>query len=325
MKFQILSLLEENEFISGEKIAEKLNVSRSAVWKNINKLKEDGYKIKSSTKKGYCLIKGQFPYNKYEILKNLKTELIAKEMFFYADIDSTNEEVKRLCGNGATSKICVVAENQTQGKGRLGRIWSSQKGEGIYFSICLVPNIALMKAPIITLVIGMAVCRAINKHLDIHTQIKWPNDIIFNDKKICGILTEINTEINKINYIICGVGVNVNITEFPEEIRHKATSLKIETGKMIDRTALICCILKEIEHYYNLFLLDGVDSFIEDYKKECINIGKQCLATFNGEKINGTVCDIDDNGNIVLKKENGERINIFSGEVTLRRKDGSYI
>lgn len=326
MQYKILSLLDENDFISGEKIAETLGVSRTAVWKNINRLKTEGYKIESSTKKGYHLIKENYPYNKFEITRNLNTSLIAKECIFYEETGSSNEEAKKISNIKVTDGLCVVADMQTSGKGRLGRVWQSPKGKNIYFSICLVPNITPMEAPQITLMAGIAVCRAINDSFGLSAKIKWPNDIIVNNKKICGILTEISAEIDSIKYIVCGIGINANVETFSDELKNKATSLKLELNCEIDRAAFLCSVLKKIEYYYDIFLKsNGISGFIDEYRLNCINIGQNCTALFKGSSVSGIVKDIDDNGNLILEKENGERLNIFSGEVTLRRCDGSYI
>src|SRR6056297_1639751 len=236
MKNKILKILKENkDYISGEKISNILNVSRTAVWKNINNLKEKGYKIDSISRKGYKLISSPDILTYEEITPYLKTENIGKNILYFDTIDSTNKKAKGIAETSPDGTV-VISKEQTAGRGRLGRNWSSPKGSSLLISILLKPEIDPSKVSNITLVGAVALVKTL-EDLGIEGLIKWPNDIIINGKKIAGILTEMSAEINQVNYIIMGIGVNlfVKTEEFHEDISHKAGSILSETGETIDR------------------------------------------------------------------------------------------
>lgn len=312
MKQRILNLLKSSkDYISGEKISGELGISRAAVWKHIKKLKSEGYKINSVTNKGYMLEFEPDIITENGIKSGLNTEFIGRNIFYYDETDTTNERAK--ANNSSPDGSVFIAEVQTHGKGSRGRGWVSPKGTGIWHSILLKPDISPMEVSEITLVAGLAVCRAVG----LNSKIKWPNDIVIGSKKICGILTEMSAEIDMVNYVVCGIGVNVNMESFDAEISHRATSMRIESGKIYERNALIAKILNEFEHYYKKFLDGGLDTILDEYKENCVTIGREVDVIFKKETVRGRAFDVDSTGALVVETDDGT-IRVTSGEVSVR-------
>lgn len=323
MKNKIIELLlnEEYEFISGEELAKILGISRAGVWKHIKSLKEEGYNIESVNKKGYRLVEKPNDILTYQnIAHQLDTKYIGNNIIHFNTIDSTNDYAKKIA-NGEKDGAIVISEEQTKGKGRLGRNWDSKANEGIWMSIILKPNMIPYKAPFITLIAGASIVRVLN-NLNVKATIKWPNDIILNNKKICGILTELSSEIERINYIVLGIGINVKTMEFSQEICNIATSLYKE-GYIISRVDLVRNILEEFEKLY--------DDYIEnDSKVNTLNICREYSAIIgkeiyiiNGEDKEMVTClDINSNGNLLIKNSKDEIREIMSGEVSIRGVKG---
>lgn len=312
MREKILKILKDSDkYVSGEEISHVLGISRAAVWKHIQNLKNEGYKIESVTNKGYKL--GGIP-DKLDIDKihgMLKTKVIGQRIKYVNSTDSTNNECKRL--EDKTDGTLVIADAQTAGKGRLGRVWKSPHGSGIWMSILLKPDVSLESVSQITLIAGMAVCRAVG----IDAMIKWPNDVVIGGKKICGILTEMSAEIERINYVICGIGINVNIPSFPEELQDKATSMLVETGKKHDRERIAADVLNEFEKLYNSFIEKGFSFLADEYRKMCVTLNKDVRVIYRNNELTGKAVDIDDSGNLIVETENGQ-ITVHSGEVSVR-------
>lgn len=320
MKNNVLKILKMNkgEFISGEKISDELKISRAAVWKHINALKDMGYNIESVSKKGYKINSEPDILSYDEICEYLDTETIGRSYYYYDTIDSTNNECKRKARDNFQHGTVLVAEAQTMGKGRIGRRWSSPKGTGIWMSVLLKPNISPMEASKLTLLGAVAIYNAFEE-MNIKSQIKWPNDVVINGKKVCGILTEMNAEIDMINYVILGIGINVNTEIFPEDIVDKATSIRNETGKIIDRKILIGKVMNNIEALYYKFLKDNDFKYIlNQSRKASVVIGKEVkIITRVTEEI-GRAIDIDDDGHLIVELQDGTKKNIMSGEVSVR-------
>ncbi|MBS5793140.1 MAG: biotin--[acetyl-CoA-carboxylase] ligase [Clostridiales bacterium] len=326
MTEKILNMLKNSkDFISGEKIAKSLNISRAGVWKNISKLKSMGYNIYSVTNKGYLLVEDDTIFNKIEIENEINTFVFGKNIYYFNEIDSTNEYAKKLINKDVEEGTLIVANSQTNGKGRLNRQWISNKNDGIFLSLILKPDIELFKITQITLLAGISICNTIKYFTNIDTKIKWPNDIIINNKKICGILTEISAQIDKISYVILGIGINVNNSKFDVALENKATSIFLELNKEIERKKIIAYFLEEFENNYFKYIKEKDFSiFLDEYKKLCINIGKECKIIYNKKEIIGKVIDISSLGEIIFKTDN-DVLNVVSGEVSLRNIDGSYI
>lgn len=312
MKNKILDILKNAEgYISGEKISERLGISRAAVWKHINKFKADGYVIESVTNKGYRLVTEPDIISEEGINKGLNTEFIGRKIFLYDETDTTNERAK--VNNTAPDGSVFIAEVQTHGKGSRGRGWTSPRGTGIWHSILLKPDIPPSEVSQITLIAGLAVCRAVG----LGAKIKWPNDIVIGGKKICGILTEMSAEIDMVNYVVCGIGVNVNMESFDSEIQHRATSMYIESGEKYRRNEVIARLLNEFEDCYKKFLDGGLSAVLDEYKRNCVTIGREVSVIFKKETVLGTAVDVDETGALVVETENG-KIHVTSGNVDVR-------
>ena len=311
-------LKKADRYISGEELGEKLGVSRAAIWKGIQKLKEQGYQIEAVSNKGYYFVPEQDVYNEIEIKEALNTVKIAKEIYFYEQTDSTNNCIKTLAREGKQEGVIAVAEIQTAGKGRRGKKWQSPKGTGVWFSMLLKPHIMPSEAPVLTLLAGLAVCRAIRQQTALQSKIKWPNDILISDKKVCGILTELDAEMDSVHFVITGIGINVNMETFPEELKQTATSLRIEKGQTISRKNIIKAVLEEFEKIYLQYEKDcNFLPFREEYKKYCVNIGKE-LQVFSKQPFVAKGIDITEQGELLVQKQTGEKVVVFSGEVSIR-------
>ncbi|WP_018590154.1 biotin--[acetyl-CoA-carboxylase] ligase [Terrisporobacter glycolicus] len=310
-----------SDFVSGEELSKKLGISRTAIWKHINILREEGYNIESVNKKGYRLIGSPKDLlNPQNIYHNLKTEFIGKNIIHLESVDSTNDYLKKI-GNDVQDGTVVISEEQTKGKGRLGRNWQSKSKEGIWMSIILKPEIIPYKAPFITLIAGAAIVKALN-NLQVPANIKWPNDIIINNKKVSGILTELSAEIERINYVVVGIGMNVKSLDFDKELEEKATSLYKENYHL-SRVEIVSQVLYEFENLYN-------DYIKNDYKEEILKICKEYSAILNkdvyiikdDEKELVKCIDISDNGNLIVMDDKDNIQEILSGEVSIRGVKG---
>ena len=321
-KNRLLSYLKEEKgnWISGELLSNKLAVSRTAIWKHIRKLKEEGYVIESSPKKGYLLSKISDLLLVNEIEEGLDTKVFGKgNIVYFKETDSTNIRAKDLAAKGAPEGTVVVAEKQTKGRGRRGRSWFSPSGDGIYASLILRPTMSPAETPRITLMTAVAMAEALLSLTQLKIRIKWPNDILVNGKKIAGILTEISTEMDGVDYIIVGLGLNVNTPpeSFPEEVREIATSIFIETGSEFPRAPLIREYLRRYEKYYEMFKKRGFESIMQRWKELADIAGQQIMVDVLGEKYIGEVLDVDNDGVLILRDNKGNTHRIFSGDVQI--------
>lgn len=319
MKYKILRYLKDNDdFISGQKISEELGVTRASVWKYINALKEEGYEIESFSKKGYKLIKVSDLLTYEEIKGYLDTQYMGKKIINLSTIDSTNNYMKSIASSMDEGTI-ITSEEQTSGRGRIGRNWTSPSSKGIYMSILLKPNLDPTKVSKLTLIGAAAVYKAL-KCIGIESQIKWPNDIVIGSKKVCGILTEMDCELNRIDYIVMGIGINVNLDEIdiPDEISKKATSLKIVIGEKVGRQELLALVLNHFEKLYDYFKKNGdILEVIKICKEHSALLGKEVQIIQSGDIRIGRAIDINKDGELVVEFDEGiERI--ISGEVSVR-------
>ncbi|MCB2293756.1 biotin--[acetyl-CoA-carboxylase] ligase [Clostridium algoriphilum] len=322
MKGKIIKLLKDsgNDFVSGQKISEALGVSRAAIWKHINVIKEDGYEIEAISRKGYRIISSPDILTFEEIRSYLFTECIGKNIIYYDSIGSTNSKAKELAEIGQEHGTVVISEEQTTGRGRLGRNFISPKYKGIWMSIILRPDIITENISQITLLGAAAVQSAIMK-MGIKTSIKWPNDIILNSKKVCGILTEMSGEINHINYLVMGIGINVNLEEedIPHELKDVATSIKLESGRYMERKILIANILNIFEKLYIEYVKnDNINETIEICRKNSNLIGKEIQLINRGKVTTARAIDISDKGELVIENSQGIIEYVVSGEVSVR-------
>lgn len=319
MKDKVLTFLKEQEtYRSGEEISQKLGVTRASVWKGIKKLQAEGYEIESSTKKGYKLKEIPNIITPGEIKHDLKTQILGQVIHYEEVIDSTNNKAKELARADADEGLLVIADQQSTGKGRLGRTWDSPSGTGIWMSLVLKPNIPPQYASELTLVAGLTMCEVISEITGLDAKIKWPNDIVVNGKKICGILTEMSAEMEGIKHIILGIGVNVNMTNFPEDLPH-ASSLAIEGKQEYSRRSIIKRFLEKFEVDYKLYKQKpSLEAFLERYEKYCITLHKKVKLIVGEEEIIAQSESITNEGALVVRLEDGSIKEVVSGEVSVR-------
>lgn len=319
MKEKILELLKaQQDYVSGQDICNQLGVSRTAVWKNINALKEEGYQIDSVNNRGYKLLSEPDVVDEMRIREYLHTKWLGGTILYGKEMDSTNTQAKRLGEHDAANGTVVIAERQTAGKGRRGKSWISPAGN-CYFSILLRPDVVVDRASIITLVSAMALAKAIKQVTSLDTMIKWPNDVIANGKKLCGILTESSTDLEYINYVVVGIGVNANQTDFPEEIKDMASSICLETGQKVNRAELLGTFLNVFEEYYGTFLeTEDLSKLSEEYNHLLVNRGKEVKIIEKEQERILTAIGIDNKGGLIVENDCGQRETIISGEVSVR-------
>lgn len=321
MKTKILSLLKDaDSYVSGQDICNYFGVSRTAVWKAINQLKKEGYIIEAVPNKGYYLKTSPDIYSYSEIKSVLNTKWIGEELYFFEEIDSTNTKAKQLAETGASSGTLVVSNMQTSGKGRRGRHWDSPSDTGVFMTLILKPNMNPSKASMLTLVMALAVVKACNEIVESSScYIKWPNDIVLNNKKICGILTEMSAEMDYINHIVIGIGINANVASFPEELKEKATSIKIENENEVKRALLINRILVHFEQEYETFMQNkSLKEQLQEYNKFLINKDKEVTIIEHSNQYQGVALGIDEAGELLVKKEDGKVEAVYAGEVSVR-------
>lgn len=318
-KYKILEILRnrEGEYISGEILSEQLNISRTAVWKGIHSLKEKGYKIEGINNKGYRFLEDAADnISKYEIEKKLADNKLWNNVYCFETIDSTNNYAKKDIEKLFHGDI-IIADEQLKGRGRMDKIFYSPKESGIYMTFVLKENIFPDSIKLLSLGISNAVCRAIEEETGIIPELTW-NDIRVGEKKVCGILTEYSVEVEtgKAEYLIVGIGINVNNTEFPKELRDKVTSLRIFSGQEINRKNLIISILNEIEKIVqNKKYISQRKKILYEYMERAKLLNKKVEVKVIDKKIIGTVRGINDRGGLIIIKENGRKEIIYNGEL----------
>ncbi len=311
--------------MSGQQLCDRLGVSRTAVWKVMKQLKEEGYQIESVPSRGYRLVESPADvYSESEIASRLQTKWAGRRLVFFESTGSTNPDAKRFAEEGAPHGTTVVADRQTAGRGRRGRSWESPAGRSIYFTSIVRPAFVPDKASMITLVMALSVAEAIQEVTGLPTGIKWPNDIVVNGKKVVGILTEMSMtpEMNEIQFLVAGVGVNVNqesLEEFPEELRGTATSLKIESGRQFDRAALLAEILARFEESYETFERTGdLSGLRARYESRLVGRNAVVRVLDPAGEYTGISRGITETGELIVEKESGERTLVYAGEVSVR-------
>ncbi len=319
MKTKILTALREaGDYISGQQLCEQLGVSRTAVWKVMKQLREAGYQIVSVQNKGYKLVEAPDILSENELKSLRKTRWAGIKTCYYPVVDSTNIKAGQLAQEGYPHGTLVVADRQDAGRGRRGKAWSSPSGVNVYMTLMIKPEIAIGNASMLTLVAALAVARAIRRQTQLEASIKWPNDIVLGGKKVCGILTELNIQIDYIDHIVIGIGINVHNESFPEEIAQTATSLFLETGKHFKRAKVIEDVLECFEHYYDEYLkTQDLSGLMEEYNAMLANRGKRVRVLDPKEPFEGTAVGIDERGELLVNYE-GKVRKVVSGEVSVR-------
>jgi BirA family biotin operon repressor/biotin-[acetyl-CoA-carboxylase] ligase len=318
-KKQILKTLHQNkdEYVSQDHLASEVGISKTQLTDEIRKLEEEGYKIDSSVEKGYCLIKTPNQLLPYEIQEDLSTSYIGREIHYYPEVDSTNEVAKRLAQEGVPEGTIVIAESQRRGRGRRGKKWLSPSG-GVWMTIILRPDIPPSKAPQLTLVTGVAVAETLDQECRLDVGIKWPNDILIGEKKVCGILTEASANPQGLEYVVVGIGIdlNVDVNNFPPELREGATSLKHELEKEISGAKLVQQFLSNFEKLYNDFKTGKFPEILNQWRRLSKTIGTSVEVHKKGRIVRGEAVGINKEGVLILETDDGSLRKIISGECT---------
>lgn len=331
MRKKILELLRKSgeRPLSGEEISRQLEVSRTAIWKHIQTLKNEGYDIESVPKKGYILKESPNRLFPQEILSRLQTRWLGHNICYRDSIDSTNTLAKGLANEECPNGLVVVAEEQGAGKGRLSRGWISPYAKGIWLSVVLKPPFLPQEASKCTLLAAVAVVKAVNKIAGVHAAIKWPNDILLMGRKLVGILTEMNAEFGHINYVVIGTGINTNATpdDYPEDVKDIAVSVADAATEQFTRVDLLCDILKNMEDLYEKALLDGFAPILEEWRKYSCTLGQEVKVMAPDCTYFGKAEDIDEDGLLIVRKVDGTLEKVMAGDVSIRpaaAKNGAY-
>lgn len=322
MKTKILNLLRNSgEYISGQELCDRLGVSRTAVWKAVNQLKEDGYKIEAVRNKGYKLKESPDVLNENELKNGMHTVWAGQNLYYFEKTGSTNNDAKRFAEEGAPHGTLVVADYQENGKGRRGRMWQAPAGVNVYFTLVLRPSLLPEKASMLTLVMAYSVAKAINRQTGLDAGIKWPNDIVVGKKKVCGILTEMSLQMEEktIQHVVIGVGININQREFPEEIKETAGSLLLAGGKTVSRAGVVQKVMGEFEKDYEMFMsAENLTGFLDGYNALLLNRDKQVKVLDPKGAFTGIARGINSRGELLVERENGQTESIYAGEVSIR-------
>lgn len=317
---RILELFRDREdMVSGEELSAILNVSRTAVWKHISALRAQGYIIEARHSSGYRLLSTPDVLTPAALTEGLDVANLGRTVICLPETTSTNVEAYRLAEGGAAEGTVVIAESQLQGKGRLGRSWHSPSGVNLYCSLILRPPILPVDAFQLTFLSAVAVARAIEASSAIRPLIKWPNDILLNGKKVAGLLNEMSAETERVHFVILGIGVNLNMRpdQYPEDLRHPATSLFIESGRQVNRLVFARHLLESLDSLYAGYLAHGYSTVRDEWVARCGMIGKRVAVSGGAEQIEGVATGIDDNGALLVTTDSGSQARVLAGDVRI--------
>lgn len=321
---QILSALRSagEGAVSGADLSQKLGISRAAIWARIEELRKLGYEIEASPHLGYRLLNDPDLLNADDLLARLgRTTVIGRDIRVFQQTNSTNDIVDKLARDGVKEGAVVFAEAQTKGRGRLGRQWISPAGKGLWFSVLLRPDLRPQEATRITIAGATALWRAIHDVAGLRADVKWPNDMLINGRKVAGILTEMNAELDHVKYVILGVGLDVNqtATDFPAELRRVATSLRVETRRPVSRAELATAILRELDRDYRRVCQGAFAEVADEWEEHCATLGQQVGINIGNRTLRGRAEALDDDGALLLRTEHGHLERVIGGDVTLEK------
>jgi len=305
------------EYLSGQDISRTLGISRAAVWKQVKALRELGFEIEAKHSAGYRLVASPDLLLAAEIESGLNARLLGQSVVTYAEIDSTNSELRRLAEAGAVEGTVAVADRQSAGRGRLGRRWESPSGVNLYCSILLRPDIPPCQASQLTFLSAVAVAETLGEVCGLDAKVKWPNDILVGGAKIAGLLNEMNAETEQIHFVILGIGVNLNMLaeQFPAELNYRATSALLERGQQVDRLLFLRALLEKLDGYYSEFLQSGFIPIRRRWEALCNTINAVVTVDQGSRKLTGTVVGLNPDGALRLQLENGAIEKILAGDV----------
>jgi len=315
---KLIRLLVENAtvVVPGPKIAAEIGVTRATVWDWVEKLRSLGVEIRGHPATGYQLARLPDLLTSSLVRPELGEGAIGRRIVHFFRADSTNTIALRLASEGAEHGTVVVAEEQTAGRGRLGREWYSEKSSGIYVSVLLRPPLAPAAAPALTLMAGVAAQAAVERASGLVTDIRWPNDLLLNGKKLCGILTEMSAEVDRLHAVVIGIGINVNHREIPDELRAIATSLRMETGKTHSRVQVLAALLRELEHYYELLLQQGAAAIVERWTAVSTYArGKRIVVRTPSGEFQATTAGLESSGALRIRRDDGREEPLVAGEI----------
>ena len=318
----LLTLLSENAtiVISGGRIAREIGVSRSTVWRWVERLRELGVKVKGQTATGYFLEKVPDILTPDTLKQRLRGNLFGKRIYHFFKTESTNRVALELGHAGEPEGALVLAEEQTAGRGRAGRTWHSERATGIYVTVLLRPKLAPVQAPLLTMMAGLSAHAAVEAVTGLPVDLKWPNDLLLHGKKIGGILTEMHAEPAQVRFVIVGIGLNVNQERFSGELANTATSLRMETGKSQSRMELLVRLLREFESDYNRFLREGVASVVKRFEVvSSYANGKRVRVTNGAESYVGTTAGLAPEGLLQVERDDGRVVTVIAGDVVEAR------
>lgn len=322
VKYEITKrlLAADGQPISGQQLADDYGLSRTAIWKHIKELEEEGFGIDTVKKKGYVLTSSPDSLQAAKIDQHLTTNRFGRNIHYLQTCPTTQPIAHQLAQAGEPDGSIVICEEQTAGKGRLARAWTSTQGKGIWMSVIIRPEIPPTKAPQLTLVAAVAVTRAIEDIAQVRPEIKWPNDLLINGKKCTGILTELQADIDRVHAIILGIGVNVNQlpSDFPDDIQSIATSIQMVTGKPVDRAELVARILHHLEIYTDLYVQHGFEPLKILWESYSCTLGKRIKAIMIHQQIEGIALGITNEGILQVKTDDGEIHGIYSADIEIQ-------
>ncbi|MBU4346312.1 MAG: biotin--[acetyl-CoA-carboxylase] ligase [Candidatus Omnitrophica bacterium] len=314
MQEKILDFLKGKQgYLSGDQISHRLGISRQALWKHIQELRNSGYDIVAVPHLGYKLISSPDRLYPYEIKWHLNTRFIGKKIYYFDTASSTMDIALGLGMKGSPEGTLVLAETQSKGRGRMARVWFSPKYKGIYMSLILRPKILPNATPLLTLLSAVSICEAIKESAGLDAQIKWPNDILINNKKLGGILTELNAEMDITRFVIIGIGLNVNNDKKTQA--QSVTSLKEQKKEDINRISLLQEVLRKIENNYLVFENKGSEPIVEKWRNYSITLAKRVSVVCQKRHLQGQAIDIDVDGGLLIRNDSGLVEKIMAGDV----------
>ena len=320
---QILTALRKNPGgVSGADLSHKLGISRAAIWARIEEMRSLGYDIEASPHFGYRLLTAPDVLHADDLHSLLgKTRVVGREIHVFQETTSTNDVIERFARDGVTEGVVVFAESQTKGRGRLGRKWTSPARRGLWFSVLLRPDFRPQAATQLTVAAATALTRAITSQTGLRPEIKWPNDLLLRGRKAAGILTELNAELDRVKYLILGIGVDVNLAanEFPPELRKTATSLKIETGQHVNRAELAAAIIRELDADYERICSGQFESVANEWEERCTTLGQNVTIRVGPRSVQGRAESLDAEGALLLRTQFGHLERIIGGDVSLEK------
>ena len=325
---QILQALRRagNGFVSGAEISQRLGITRAAIWARIEELRQLGYEISASPHQGYQLQSVPDRLVADDLIGLVAgNHVIGRDIRVFEETNSTNDIVEKLARDGVKEGAVVFAEAQTRGRGRLGRKWLSPARRGLWFSVLLRPDLRPQAATQLTVAAATALCRAIRAQTELTPQVKWPNDILINGRKVAGVLTELAAEIDHVKHLILGIGVDVNLkaSEFPVELKKVATSLKIESGRHLNRLDLAAAILRELDADYHRIQRGRFAEVADEWEEQCITLGHRVRIHIGNREITGRAEALDDDGALLVRTEHGHLERIIGGDVMLEKGDAT--